>query len=248
MVLADGSSQGQINDRRGKLFEQFIARFLTRYGYENPTRRNLNVTEDGIELDVALRALSDNHLAIVECKAYSTNVSPVELSNFIGKLVEVRWDEGEDVFGWFFALPAFTRGGDKRARKAEQRDKRFRVFTSVELVEDLRRFGLIADTPPGLGLSSDQAVVVTEHGVYSAVKELDPAGRLPSRVWVWGTSNVVPDPVRDFLASSPYAAGVQVVPAGTSPTMAMTRKTREPLVIDVPASTGDWSGPGFSDT
>jgi hypothetical protein len=49
LVMAEESSPGGT----GGLFERFVAKLLAdQYGFERPTTRNLNVTSEGIELDI----------------------------------------------------------------------------------------------------------------------------------------------------------------------------------------------------
>jgi hypothetical protein len=64
-------------------------------------------------------------------------------------------------------------------------------------------------------LTSDPAVLVTEHGVYSSVIELDVASRTGARILVWGTSGIVPTPVLELVSSEPdYGNGLEAVDIG----------------------------------
>jgi hypothetical protein len=65
-VLAHGDSTGEISYRRGHLLETFLARLLAVLGYEEPRTENLNVTSDGIELDVVARARVSRQRLIAE--------------------------------------------------------------------------------------------------------------------------------------------------------------------------------------
>src|SRR4051794_38684618 len=52
LVLSDGRTPADVANRRGHVFEKFIALLLTHYGYSEPRTEDLNVVSDGIELDV----------------------------------------------------------------------------------------------------------------------------------------------------------------------------------------------------
>jgi hypothetical protein len=66
LVITEESSKGG----RGGLFERFIAKLLaSEYGFENPTTRTLNVTSEGIELDVFAKHKLTGSTAVAECKA-----------------------------------------------------------------------------------------------------------------------------------------------------------------------------------
>jgi hypothetical protein len=92
VVLADGTSDADRRNNRGHLFEVFVARLFELYGFEPPTRQSLNVTSDGIELDVVSRQIITGQSVIAECKAYSANVSADKLGEFYGKLAVRRLD------------------------------------------------------------------------------------------------------------------------------------------------------------
>lgn len=63
------------NKAKGELFERFIANLLAnQFGFEEPQTQNLNVTSDGIELDVKAKHKLTRGTAIAECKAFSRNV------------------------------------------------------------------------------------------------------------------------------------------------------------------------------
>jgi hypothetical protein len=75
------------NTAKGQLFERFIANMLAnQFGFEAPATKNLNVTSEGIKLDVTAKHKLTLGTAIAECKAYSRNLKAAELTNFYGKL------------------------------------------------------------------------------------------------------------------------------------------------------------------
>src|SRR5680860_1804180 len=84
---------------KGALFERFIAKLLAdHYGFDQPTTQSINVTADGIELDVVATQKLTGGKAIAECKAYTRTVKAAELAAFYGKLAADRLD-GVDTFG-----------------------------------------------------------------------------------------------------------------------------------------------------
>ena len=74
LVLAHGDTPAGAANARGHLFEDFIALLMKEFGFDAPSRRDLNVTSEGIELDVVLRNTFTNEIAFAEGKAYATNV------------------------------------------------------------------------------------------------------------------------------------------------------------------------------
>ena len=93
LVLAAGSTTAAKSNNRGHLFEEFIGNLLHHYGYGKPTRNNLNVTTNGVELDVVACHTVENRTAIAECKAYSSPLPSRELSAFYGKLTSHRFED-----------------------------------------------------------------------------------------------------------------------------------------------------------
>ncbi|MGC5362272.1 restriction endonuclease [Streptomyces sp. DT24] len=86
LVLAAGDTPAARNNAKGHLFESFVALLLHEYGYEAPTTSDLNVHSDGIEIDVSAANTITRHKAIVECKAYTSNVRAQACTSFLGKL------------------------------------------------------------------------------------------------------------------------------------------------------------------
>jgi Restriction endonuclease len=185
LVLADGDDAGARQNARGHLFEDFVAHILHRYGYERPSRSRLNVTADGIELDVTARHQLTKEPSIAECKAYASAVPASALDAFYGKLHQARFREKE-THGFFVALPRLTAPGDEQARNIDANDAGFTYLNAEAIVSILHELDEIADPPQPLHLSSDPAVLITPQGIYTAALMLDESTRLPIAAAVWG--------------------------------------------------------------
>ena len=227
VVLAGEESVGG----KGGLFERFIARLLAdQYGFDGPTTRNLNVTSEGIELDVVAAHRLTGSKAIAECKAYTRNVKAAELTNFYGKLTIERFEQ-PGAFGLMCVLPRLTPEGQEKAREIEAKDSSFRYLSADDLAGVLLQSGLISDVPSGISDSSDRAIVVTEHGVFAACIVLDEAQRTPLSVAAWAVSGSVPAKVIELIAASEYAAGLPVHDAGAPGQAAASPSRGAPAVL-----------------
>ncbi len=89
LVLVEDEG-GRGSNAAGHLFEDFVARLMSLYGYQEPTTRDLRTTSRGIELDITLRHGMASHKAIAECKAYSSPVRSELLVQFYGTLMVLR--------------------------------------------------------------------------------------------------------------------------------------------------------------
>ena len=192
---------------------QFFAKVLEGYGYVSPTSSHVNVTSDGIEIDVAVSHKLTNRLAIAECKAYANNVAAKELTSFYGKLGAQRLTSDSGCDGFFVSLPRLTAQGEEQARAIAERDKSFFYLNSNDIVEKISSLGIIKSFQEVLGeeLVSDHAIIVTEQGVFSACKGVDPVTRRAVSVKVWSVKGVLPDPARSIIASSDYADSLPVI-------------------------------------
>ncbi|WP_392754714.1 DUF6650 family protein [Streptomyces sp. LN590] len=212
LVLAEGETQAAVSNARGHLFERFVARLLQAYGYEEPTAERLNVSADGIELDISAKHRLTGQPAIAECKAYSSPVKAGMLGTFHSKLVVSRFAK-PTTHGFFVALPRLTAQGTEQAQLISSHDSGFTVLTTTGVVEALRDLKEIAECPVTDILTSGQAVLVTEHGVYASCLQLHSTTRTPERLLVWGKAGSVPKRVLELLSPNPYAQGVTAVDA-----------------------------------
>ncbi|MFI8995703.1 restriction endonuclease [Streptomyces sp. NPDC053542] len=245
VVLAAGDTPQAAANARGHLFELFVARMLQHFGYEDPRFDNLNVTSDGIELDVVARHRLTRRTAMAECKAYTSPVAAKELVAFYGKLHTERITSDDDeIDGFFFALPRITQHGVEKARAIESKDTSFRYLNADSIADIVMQSGMTASAPSSISgvLSSDPAIVITEYGIYSAVKSLDPESRTTREVLVWGASGNVPSPVLSLLRGSEYASSAVIRDARFTERSPKERPTEgsESLVIEVKGSASDF--------
>ncbi|MGW3984411.1 nSTAND1 domain-containing NTPase [Streptomyces mirabilis] len=215
LVLAAGDTVATRNNARGHLFEKFVALLLHEYGYEAPTTSHLNVHSDGIEIDISAKNVITRQRAVVECKAYTSNVRAQACTSFLGKLQLARYETDDNVFGYFFAMPRLVAEGEEVARKATVKDKHFRYFNVTDVVDLLRNRGLITEPPERTRAAghhlSDPAVIITEHGIYSCAKLLDRATHRADSVLVWAAEGSrVPEAVIELLEGDSYATGLPI--------------------------------------
>lgn len=238
LVLADHDDPAA-NTTRGRLFEQFIALLLAkRFGFEDPTTSGLNVTSDGIELDVVARHRLTNAVAVAECKAYARPVKANELTNFYGKLTIERF-EAQSAVGLFCALPRLVSQGEEKAREIATRDSNFRYLSAREIATELQGANELADAPAGLELSSDPAILITKHGIYGACLLLDETTRTPIRVAVWAKQQV-PDPVLLAVQNHEYSVGLPAIDAGARRVVGHALSDAEHVIATVKGSASDF--------
>ena len=239
VILVDGASDGERANKRGHLLESFVAGLLEYYGFEAPTRKHLNVTSNGVELDVVTRHVLTQQPAIGECKVYTSNIPSSSVAAFYGKVAVARLTDPNE-YGVFVAIPGLTSDGDEFARTIGASDSRFRVLTPTDIDSLLRAKGLIVERPGGTQLTSDQAIVITETGIFAAAKEIDSGTRLATSVSVWAPQDAVPLPVLDLVANSDYGAGLPVGDAAKVGTVAIALEEPEPVIVEVAGSTSDF--------
>lgn len=215
IVLAPGDTPQAAANARGHLFETFVATLLHTYGYEAPTKSNVNVTAEGIEIDVVTKHRLDNKIAYAECKAYGRPVKAAELTSFYGKLTVQRFSQ-PDALGLMIVSPRLTPEGEEQARRITEKDTNFLYIASDEIVSRLRQEKIVVDLPDPKRLVSDPATVLSMDGTYSAALELDPTSRSPTTVIVWSAVGSVPAPTIELLKEDAYAQGLPIRDLGAS--------------------------------
>ena len=214
LVLADDGESASTT-RRGRLFEQFVARLLEALGYNAPSPAELNVSSSGIEIDVtAAHRLSGSQL-IAECKAYTQNVPAHMLDSFYGKLTVERF-QNPDLHGLFVALPGMTGPGVEQASAIKSEDTAFTYLDAGGVRQQLEDLGLVTAPPSDIGLTSDPMVLITENGIFQAALRLDSDTRTGESIVVWSTHERVPDPVIELIQQLPVGSGLPVVDLTTT--------------------------------
>lgn len=239
LVLADGDGVGAVSNKRGHLFEQFVAQLLNALGYAEPRSENLNVTSEGIELDVFARSRVTDQALVAECKAYSANVPASMLTSFLGKYA-IRRGADPQLVGLFIALPRLTADGNEQAAAAKEVFPAIRVLGSFEIVELLESAGLLPSSEQGPETRSDLSVIVTEHGLALAARELDARTRKATRVAVWSKSGSVPDPILELISRAPLADGLAVSRSGDEQLATPLVEREAPTIITVRGSGSDF--------
>jgi len=244
IVLAEGDTASARANSRGHLFERFFALLLEAHGYEAATAERVDVTSDGVEIDIRARHRMTKALALAECKAYSTPVAAKELMAFVGKLVAERDESAEDIDGFFVCIPKLTQPAVEKARQREQRDNGFHYMDAqnvAQLLSDTKRF---SQPPAALSdaVLSDLAVIVVESGLLGAAKLLDPKTRIPIEIAVWSSNGLVPDPALEALRVSEYGDGLPCVAYDTAGSReAKSRSdTVEDVVVEVRSGASDF--------
>lgn len=237
VLLVDGESTAARANARGHLFEHFMAKVMHHLGYQEPTTQNLNVTSDGVELDISLQHSMNRSAAIAECKAYSTNINVQLLTAFYGRLSALRLTES-NLEGFFFAVPKMTAQATEQARGISAKDQRFRAFTAVEI------WGLLKDrkliSPVESDLISDHALVIHESGFYTAALANDPQSRTATHVIIKSVNGSVSPAAIDLLGQDAYSQGLPIVSGIALEETIRPESLQSPLVIEVNGSHSDF--------
>lgn len=238
VVLAEGESAAEIRNKRGHLFEAFVAQLLSTQGYEDPRMENLNVTSDGIELDVQASHRVTGQRLIAECKAYSSNIGAPMLTSFVGKFALARMDD-QHLNGLFVGLPRLTQPAREQAEEAQRKFPGFRYVGSLDVCQLLEKSSLLPTLDSGPRLKSDATVVISEHGLAMAACELDPESRRASRWVVWSRSGSVPSPLLS-LVEHQLAKGLPVSRVEEQTPSVPLRVPPPISVVEVQGSTSDF--------
>ena len=237
-VLAEGTSAQAVANAKGHLFEQFISTLLSTQGYGSPKKDNLNVTSEGVELDVKAVHGVTGHTLLCECKAYSSNVRAPALTSFLGKLALAQADD-PSCHGLFVALPRLTPEAKENADAAESKLKGFRHLSSYGLCALLEEAKLLPSFDGGPTLKADPMLLITQHGLALAARELDAKSRRPTRMVVWSRSGAVPDPIL-VLVEKALADGLPVAAQGASSSLLPVNLDPPQPIVEVQGSSSDF--------
>lgn len=237
-VLAQGLGAGEAANKRGHLLESFLAQLLATQGYGEPRTENRNVTAEGVEIDVVAEHRVTRHRLVCECKAHSSNIRAPLLTAFLGKFALARADD-ESCQGLFIGLPRLTSEAKEKADAAEEKLDGFRNLASYDVCKLLADADLLPGLDEGPALKADPTLVITEHGLALAARELDPQTRRALRLVVWTQSGDVPDPLL-ALVETGLAEGLPVAPLGTEAHAVPLRPACAPTIVEVQGSSSDF--------
>ncbi len=234
---------------RGRLLERFVARLLATMGYGDPRTEHLNVTNDGAEIDVIAQQKVTNEWIMCECKAHSSNITVRQLTAFLGEYALATIDDPRRS-ALFIGLPSLTRNAKEKADEAQRKMPSFRYLSSYAVCQLLVDANLLPPLDNGPALMSDPTVVVAEHGLALAARELDSQSRHAVRLVLWGAGRKpVPDPMI-ALAKRHLSNGLPTVAleSEAAPTPHDTPAT--PAIVPVRGSSSDFefqppAGPAF---
>lgn len=238
VVLAEGASTSEVSNKRGHLFETFVAKLLSTQGYGEPHPENLNFTSEGIELDVQAKHTISRERLICECKAYSSNVRAHMLTSFLGKFALARADD-DRTHGLFIALPRLTPEAKENADAATRKLPGFRYLGAYEICQLLQEARFLPRWDEGPKIRSDPTVVVTEHGVVLAACELDAETRRAIKWVTWARDRDVPTPVVRLIERH-LSKGLPVFQAGQEVGAVPIHVPSIPKIVEVQGSTSDF--------
>lgn len=240
VIVADGGTPSAQANARGHLFERFVARLFEAYGCESPSSSEVNVRQNGYEVDIATRIVLSREPAIAECKAYSSPLPVPALSAFYGKVGTERLDH-PSMHGWFVAIPGLTAEAHQLSRKIESGDPRFRVVTATQIYELVLERGWVQPISGAELLLSDHAILLTETGLCALAKQLDPGTRLPIQVLVRRPTGAVGPADMSLLTASDYASGLPVIDTAVAPSAGIHSPAAEaPTLVSVVGSRADF--------
>lgn len=240
VVIAAGDSPSAQSNNKGHLFEKFVARLFEAYGCTKPTITNLNMRNNGYELDLVTEFVLSKKKAIAECKAYSSPLAAKELNIFYSKLCTERFDDRE-TSGWFIAIPGLTKDGHELARKIEANDTGFKLITATEIYDLVISRGWISKIQAQNSIPiSDEAILITASGVCAIAKQLDAQTRLPAQVLVQRINGHLSADELNLLAMTDYVSGLPVVDLGNSSPIANSPTAESPNLFMVVGSKADF--------
>lgn len=105
-IIASGDSEPKKANKRGKLFEELVAKILSYHGYEVETKIT-NVNFAGMEIDVVGKNKISGTPLYAECKCYKSELESKYIQTFFGKYM-TQWFKDKTSHGIFLALPGIN--------------------------------------------------------------------------------------------------------------------------------------------
>jgi energy-coupling factor transporter ATP-binding protein EcfA2 len=237
VVLAEGRDAKATAEARGRTFEDFFARLLQVFGFEDPRREDLRVVRDGIEIDVTATHTLTRRRAVAELKAYSAPVPVSHLKQFAGAFAA---ENSDDIDAFFVAAPHLTADGIAFAKRLSAKYHNFKYLGSGDIVKLLQDAGELP-SPTDLDLHADLTAVVTPHGLALAARALDVQTRRPVSISCWTTAGPPSEALLKLLRESNFASGLPVRPPDRAAVASLVPCGPEaPRVVTVRGSEDDF--------
>lgn len=138
IILGEGSTEGEQNYNKGKLFEALMKEVLSGFGY-NATNIT-SVGYSGMEIDVEGHRIPDNTPFLGECKAWDSEIQALPLRDFFGKYM-AKWLNDKRLQGVFIALPNVGSGarGFYNDNIKDKKEINFSLIEEPQLLDELYR-------------------------------------------------------------------------------------------------------------
>jgi hypothetical protein len=193
VIVADGRSQQEINQKRGKLFKKLIRIILDHLGYNV---ENLSILHSGMEIDIEGSSKLSGVPLFAECKCYEIEVDAPKLQQFYGKYMGF-WRKNPKSHGIFIALPGINGSAMGLYKDFYKTDKdiTFNLLQEKEVIEFLIETKVIitpdsvlASIPDTLGKPGEWLIIYSELGLFYAVYIIPEGSAIPSRISIFNSS------------------------------------------------------------
>jgi hypothetical protein len=198
----------------------------------------MNVTSEGVEIDVTARHQLTGDRVICECKAYSSNIRVGLLTSFLG-LYALELADEPGCKGFFIGLPRLTPEAREKAEAAQSKLPGFRYLGSYEVCDLLSHAGQLPNLEDGPVLKADPTLVISEHGLALAAAELDPDTRRAVRWVAWSKNGRPPTPLLTLVERS-LSNGLPVAAHGAETAIVPVRTPSALTIVPVQGSTSDF--------
>ena len=190
-ILANGNTQQERAQKRGKIFEELMTEVLRQLGYEIDNIPNVNYA--GMEIDIEGKTILNSIPLYAECKCYEANVDSPKLQAFYGKYM-TRWHKDRRSQGLFIALPnvnshakGFYRESIESVKETavtllEEEDVLKAIFKTPKFFHPENFIRLI---PKDIGELGDWLLLYTNKGIFYVQYIIPPGEGIPSKVVIF---------------------------------------------------------------
>lgn len=186
-ILAQGTSPQAVSQKRGKLFEDLMAKVLRHYGYSIDTIPSVNYA--GMEIDIEGKHLITSTPLYAECKCFENEIDSARLQAFFGKYMN-RWLKDNRCQGLFIALPGLNshaKGFYNEIKENSQitfelmeKDKVIKaLFDSGDIVTQSAISPIIDESMGALG---DWLLLYTDRGLFWVQYVIPPGSAIPREI------------------------------------------------------------------